>query len=400
MINGLFGRPRAGKSYEAVRYHIIPALVSGRMVVTNIPLNVDKIAQIYGEEVRNLIVIVKANFTEYGSVRPFSVPKDYEQYEWRNEQGVGPLFIVDEAHLSVGRDCKAHVREYYSMHGHYGHDIILVTQSPNKIHKDVKDMVEVSWRCVKMSVYGQDDAYIKKTYHGVTSRNADFVHEEERAYDKQFFPFYKSHTQSKTAVTDAIAKAIKAELFPHKKKIIGAFVFCLLLAVFAGYGAISSTGIDESSVDTNVKKSASQVPLDRGVTTNQLQQLPPPVLKSSSKPKKSPNQLLMEERKRRSNEDHPFAKVDLHVVGHADYQSDGRTINEVYFEATKKNRFIFDLKLGDLYKAGYDIQVLSECVVKLTYFDFEDYIICDAPPRHQDKQSEGKQNKSLLASNG
>ncbi|MFB9215678.1 zonular occludens toxin domain-containing protein, partial [Vibrio sinaloensis] len=50
MIFGLAGRPRSGKSYEAVVYHIIPAVKEGRKVITNIPLNIDKFKKIFGDK--------------------------------------------------------------------------------------------------------------------------------------------------------------------------------------------------------------------------------------------------------------------------------------------------------------------------------------------------------------
>lgn len=41
MINLLLGAPGGGKSYEAVAYHVLPAVQSGRKVITNLPLYVD-----------------------------------------------------------------------------------------------------------------------------------------------------------------------------------------------------------------------------------------------------------------------------------------------------------------------------------------------------------------------
>ena len=46
MINLLLGAPGGGKSYEAVVYHILPALEKGRKVITNLPLNIERIAAI------------------------------------------------------------------------------------------------------------------------------------------------------------------------------------------------------------------------------------------------------------------------------------------------------------------------------------------------------------------
>ncbi|KRS22353.1 hypothetical protein AAY72_03840, partial [Alishewanella sp. WH16-1] len=58
MINGLSGRPGAGKTYEAVVSHILPALKQGRKIITNIPLNVDWFVSVLGEPARDLIVLV------------------------------------------------------------------------------------------------------------------------------------------------------------------------------------------------------------------------------------------------------------------------------------------------------------------------------------------------------
>ncbi len=45
-VNALEGIPGSGKSYEAVAYHVLPALRSGRKVITNLPLNIDAFAAI------------------------------------------------------------------------------------------------------------------------------------------------------------------------------------------------------------------------------------------------------------------------------------------------------------------------------------------------------------------
>ena len=46
MINGLEGIPGSGKSYEATVYHVLAALQTGRLVITNLPLNVEVFAAI------------------------------------------------------------------------------------------------------------------------------------------------------------------------------------------------------------------------------------------------------------------------------------------------------------------------------------------------------------------
>jgi len=46
MINLLLGQPGGGKSYEAVAFHILPALAQGRKVITNMPLDLEHICSI------------------------------------------------------------------------------------------------------------------------------------------------------------------------------------------------------------------------------------------------------------------------------------------------------------------------------------------------------------------
>ncbi|MBI5918423.1 MAG: hypothetical protein HY849_03485 [Nitrosomonadales bacterium] len=43
MINLLLGPPGGGKSYEATVYHVLPALAKGRKIITNLPLDLDRI---------------------------------------------------------------------------------------------------------------------------------------------------------------------------------------------------------------------------------------------------------------------------------------------------------------------------------------------------------------------
>lgn len=377
MINAIVGRPRAGKSYESVMYHILPSAKEGRKVVTNIPVNLERVARFYGQETADNITIVVTAFNEYGAVRPFSVPDDFTKFDWKNDKGQGVLFVIDEAHLSLGRDAKTPVLEYLSLHGHYGHDIIIVTQSPRKLHRDLKDMVEVCWRCVKKSAFGDDTHYIKKTYHGVPSRNEDFIHEEEREYEKQYFGFYKSHTQSATSVTEATAKDIAASMFPHKKIIIFVMVIGFAFAVFAGKKMISGSQAAESQ-----NKDESKV----GLAVNQ-----PPLLASTldapsqlqSKPmvgETYDSQVRRTDTKRKPDKSfHPFYKVTLHIDSVAEFTLNRYLVKEVYFVAAQNGQALFTISTKDLRLAGYDVSVYGDCAVLVKYDNYEDWITCDRP---------------------
>ncbi|MER0370175.1 zonular occludens toxin domain-containing protein, partial [Vibrio vulnificus] len=76
MINLIVGRPGGGKSYEAVVFHIIPAIQNGRKVVTNLPLNIDHFVKVFGEDARSLIRTIDTKLDDFGNMnRAFSKPE-------------------------------------------------------------------------------------------------------------------------------------------------------------------------------------------------------------------------------------------------------------------------------------------------------------------------------------
>ncbi len=91
------------------------------------------------------------------------------------------------------------------MHRHYGVDLILVTQSIKKIHTDIKEMVEVTYRCTKNTALGSNTSYTKKVQDGW---RGDVVNTSIRKYKSSYFPFYKSHSKSNAAVLEAQAQDI------------------------------------------------------------------------------------------------------------------------------------------------------------------------------------------------
>ena len=96
MINAIVGRPGGGKTYEAVRYHILPTLLNDkRKVITNIPINKEYIAKIHGQEYADLVEVIEGNLHDYGMVRPFAVTQDFTKHkDWKNEKGQGVYFVV------------------------------------------------------------------------------------------------------------------------------------------------------------------------------------------------------------------------------------------------------------------------------------------------------------------
>lgn len=250
MINLLEGVPGSGKSYEAVVYHVLPALKMGRKVITNLPLQLDKFAAIDPDFLR-LIELRKApmpvlgrwdaeaanrgekafivgdfdaaphgvEFIEHRGRKALPAPSDTRLFgsvwdfydEWRGEGNIGALFVIDECHVSFpkenirkGRFTPDEVIQYFKISRHFGVDVLLMTQRMRALEEDVAGLAEMHIRVRKAAFLGRPDHYIRKVFAGL---NGGEVQGDEREYKPQFFGLYKSHTQG-AAVIEASASDV------------------------------------------------------------------------------------------------------------------------------------------------------------------------------------------------
>ena len=370
MLNAIIGKPRSGKSYEASRYHAFEALKTGRMVVTNLSLNVDYICSLLGEHVRDLIVVIEQDFSNFEGRATdyyFSKPEHFTQYDWKmeleNGSTQGPLFIVDEAHFVFSSECTKEILKYLAMHGHMGHDILLLTQDAGQLHRTIRKLIDVGVRTVKLSMVGENSSYKRKVYSGVSMRNSDFVSEETRTYDPQYFKLYQSHTLSDTAIEEVAPSDVKGGGFnPHKNRsllIIAVGVLLLLFIVFRIFLSGDELESSSGSVSQPVSK---------------------PVAPPSSSPAFSPRKLDREGR-------HPFDKVELHIVGRMEIRGNGRIVNLLQLDASKSDQVVFQVDSVDLLKAGYDVEIYSPCSARISYRGYEEFLVCDSPDRFNDRSS-------------
>jgi zona occludens toxin len=209
MISCLFGKPGSGKSFEAVAYHLLPALQRGRLVITNLPVNLDQLAEDLPDAI-DLVQRVEGVFVFEGEgerrkqvsrKRPFADIGDYAS-EWKHpELGVGPLYIIDECHFcyplaGASEEEKRFLRdvsEWYSMHRHRNIDVVLVTQHYGKVYKHVRDMVEV-W----IGLRNNRNLGLSWSYRRFAGDDPRGIHKEGRGevrkYNKRIFSYYQSYT--------------------------------------------------------------------------------------------------------------------------------------------------------------------------------------------------------------
>jgi zona occludens toxin len=354
MIYALVGRPRSGKSYESVVFHIIPAVKAGRKVITNIPLNIEKFRKVFGD-LSDLIEVREFRFDDFGQAeRPFSKPEDY-LCEWRDENGVGPLYVIDEAHLVLPRQCHVEILEFYSMHGHYGIDIVLLTQNLRKVNRDIRDMVETTHQCIKNTHLGTDKTYTKKMYLGNETRGEP-VSQTPRNYDKNYFGFYKSHTASSQAVIEAQAQDVKSVKDHWSVKFGKVFIVGGLIYLVGVYFFMFRGDSEE----------------DTAPEPEQAEQVEIAEAKSKS-----------QEREQNPSSFGLLADFQFYISGWSKQlvQTNGQfnsdlSFYRVYVDVYTNETYEFTLEHTDLIKLGYAFKQLSECVYQVKYYDSSRIVTC------------------------
>lgn len=380
-IVAITGRPGGGKSYEAVRYHIIPAIKEGRKVITNIPLNISHIKLIYSDIDESLIEVRQFGFHDYGDLRPFSTPKEFTDETWRHpDTNVGALFVIDEAHLSLpSQGTPKPICEYMTMHRHYGVDIVFVTQNLRQMNRDIVNLIEVVYRCSKNRILGFDDRYTKKVQDG---NRGEVLNVEQRVYDPEYFRFYQSHTHSNKAVKEASLKDVKP-IWKH-----WTFKFGMIFMVFAIVIMYQSCG-KISDMNKRTKEASNTkaylenhqadkpaVPASQPVTASTA------VTPVSAAPSPVSNPLFPAATDATLR--HPYDSVEIILTG--SYQVTKReptgkvqTEAKQFFKLRKGGLELAQVDNVNLIMAGYDVRILNDCLAELRYPDtgYRGWIMCD-----------------------
>lgn len=209
VIAGVMG---SGKSYEAVKEKILPAVKSGQRVVTNIHgLNHQLIAEhlklSLADVQARLIVVSDADILVKSSNKDGAplVLNDAVLPADENDNSTliqpGDLVVLDEVWqvFPKGVSLSPRIMTFFRMHRHWVSaetnlttDIVLCIQSIRDLHADIRSVVEVRFQCRKMKIIGRPDKYQVWLYEG-DSRTAS--HHYDRKYEAHIFPLYKSHAK-------------------------------------------------------------------------------------------------------------------------------------------------------------------------------------------------------------
>lgn len=239
------GVPRSGKSYDAVKSHILPALKKGRKVHARLNgLNHALIAahlNLPEQRVRELLVHVDS-----GDVAStFVATQDPETKAWGIPEALkDALIVIDEIHefYVAGRGAMpAQQEQFFALIGQNGGDVVIMTQSIKRLHAAVRARIERKNVFQKLSVAGKKTQY-RVTYWVTTAPDKyEKVGGDTKDYDPAIFPLYAGYAPGadNTEVYEGGGTSLWKQLLP---KAIAFGFFALLgggfiLWFFLGGGA-------------------------------------------------------------------------------------------------------------------------------------------------------------------
>jgi zona occludens toxin len=195
MINGSEGMPRSGKSYDAMKNHILPALKAGRQVYARINLQpgshqaIAKLLELELERVQELLVHVASKDV----VDEFKCDQD-ESGEWvLRDRHRGALVVVDEVHefYQTGEKMPVDQKSFFAMAGHYGTDILVMSQSWKDINAGIRRRVERKASFQKMTALGSTTRYQATRYNAIAPERYEKLGTQIHSYEPAIFPCYQ-----------------------------------------------------------------------------------------------------------------------------------------------------------------------------------------------------------------
>lgn len=368
MLNLMLGPPGGGKSYEAVVYHVLPALQEGRKVITNLSLNIDEISKIEPRARQLIDLRTKSVGTaprrrspfggesEELPLHAFGAVEDYGD-TWRHpEKGYGALYVIDECHKALPRaGTPRAVEEWYAEHRHELCDVLLITQSYGKVSKAITDAVQVVYRCKKAVAFGKPAEYVRKVQDGV---RGEVMATTFRTYESKYFKLYKSHTKSLAGAMEAAAKDVSPVYLKWKR---AGVVFMLVGGIFAVVQGIKL--FSPSSIAKQPKAIAS-------ARTQEHAQLSPQAADPFAEQERLAEAMHVPEAAAEveppppeSATVTPFDGLRLHIAGRV-----VKAGQAVYlFILSQNGQPVQQLRSAEVEAAGYTVEPISECVARLEY---------------------------------
>lgn len=257
-IKAYVGRMGSGKSYEVVSHVILSALRSGRRVLSNI-------AGLNYQAMVDYLVSEGVDKSEIGELVIVDHAQVMQANFWRTDkdaqQGIdatiqpGDLVALDEVWRfwsgfgtkgDDGQKRPDRVMNFFRMHRHFPHpktgvtcDVALITQDIMDLSRQIRAVVEETFRMEKLTALGSTKRYRVDIFQGGKVTRSP-MRQLQRSYDPRFFPMYSSHSQAgegdakaREENIDKRGNILQGALF---KFVIPAMVLVMALSVWFVWG--------------------------------------------------------------------------------------------------------------------------------------------------------------------
>lgn len=244
-INAYTGLMGSGKSYEVVENVILPALLSGRRVVTNVAnLQVDEISAYLvehcGGELEKLGVVVQVQNEDIDKAGFFPVEVKEDETPLPSVVQPGDLVVIDECWRWWAAGLKispAHM-VFFRMHRHFvdpltksSCDMVLVVQDITDLDRKLKIVVENTYRMTRHKFAGASKRYRVDLYASYKTTRPP-IRSFQRAYKKEIFALYQSYSQSGGTAGKEVPIDDRANIFKGPAMWVGGAAV-LLVFVFS-----------------------------------------------------------------------------------------------------------------------------------------------------------------------
>jgi len=249
-INAYCGVMGSGKSYEVVSGPLLDAVAAGRRVVTNID-GIDEAAihaylvkkrKLEREQLGQVVMVKTQDLLEAGFF-PVEVEGPEGAVVTPGFVQAGDFVVVDEAWKlwKTGTKMTPEHMAFFRMHRHFVHretgiacDIVLMIQAISGLHRDLKDVVELSFVMVKLKSLGLSKGYRVEMYETAKQNSKTRIGTFVRKYKAEIFPLYRSYAGG----TGTEATVDKRQNILGDKRLwvfAAAMVLCIVVAWFFVY---------------------------------------------------------------------------------------------------------------------------------------------------------------------
>ena len=235
-ITAYVGVPGSGKSYEVVKSVIIPALIKGRRVVSNV----------YGLKVEDIYTFCRAKTkNEIGELVCVTNDqcKDPEFLPYKDSTDTfckpGDLICLDEVwkFWASDKDIHEHHRSFVAEHRHFADettgftcDFVVINQAIVNLPRFIKDRIESTFKMTKLKSLGLTSRYRVDVFIGTKLTKTNLSTQSFSKYEKKIYSLYESY-ETKGAVETKVDD--RGNLFKNRKFLFGIFfvIACFYFAI-------------------------------------------------------------------------------------------------------------------------------------------------------------------------